>query len=282
VILIDFNGLVIPTIFATKIDIEESLVRGAILNCLRIYRNKFNKQYGELVICCDKGNWRQQYFANYKCKRADERDESAIDWTALFKIFNTVLDEIRENLPYRVVEVPGCEADDVIAVICETTQEFGQHDEVMIVSTDKDFAQLQKFKNIRQFSPVQKKFIVEPNPRKNLFTHICKGDSVDSVPNVMSGDDVFLNKERQNKMMATKIAEWEAAIDIRAAMGEDIYRNYLRNKKMIDLTEIPDDMVSKIISTFESQVPAAAGKVMPYFMKTKNRLLLEHLNDFIN
>lgn len=279
-ILVDFNGTVIATVFAMHLDVEEDLIRHAVLNTLRMFRKKF-RDHGELVICCDGGSWRKDAFPQYKHKRAGEREASSLDWDKLFEILNRVLDDIRENFPYKVVKVYNAEADDVIATIVERTQEFGHWEDVMIISTDKDFAQLQKYSNVKQYSPVQKKFIVEKNPRKTLFEHICKGDSVDSVPNVMSPDNTFVDGIRQNKMMSKKIEEWQAAEDLRVAMGEEIYRNYLRNKKVIDLSEVPSSLAEKILNTYDKQQPANPSKVMPFLMKNRMRVLLENYNDFI-
>ena len=53
----------------------------------------------------------------------------------------------------------GCEADDVIGALVHNTQEFGNFEPIMIISSDKDFIQLQKFSNVKQFSPLQKKFL---------------------------------------------------------------------------------------------------------------------------
>ena len=56
-------------------------------------------------------------------------------------------DEIREYLPYKAIHLDGVEADDVIGTLTMRTQEFGQDEPIMIVSSDKDFIQLQKYNN---------------------------------------------------------------------------------------------------------------------------------------
>ena len=48
---------------------------------------------------------------------------------------------------------------DDIGTLCKNTQEFGQYEDVMIVSADKDFLQLQRYNNVRQYSPLLKKNI---------------------------------------------------------------------------------------------------------------------------
>ena len=69
-ILIDYNGVAIGSGLHLKGELSEDLFRHTILNTLRMYRNKFKGQYGELVICGDgRKNWRREVFPNYKFKR---------------------------------------------------------------------------------------------------------------------------------------------------------------------------------------------------------------------
>lgn len=281
-ILVDFSAIAIGNVVSSGAALEQSVIRHMILNSIKMYRKKFGAKYGEIVICCDKGNWRKRVFSNYKIRRSIGRDESNIDWDKAFELINTVLEEIREHFPYKVLDIQGCEGDDIIGVMAEYTNEFGNYEEIMIVSGDKDFAQLQKFPNIAQFSTVTKKFIREKDPHKFLFQHICKGDGSDDVPNIMSPDDIFLQEGvRQNVMSQKKIDEWYKHPDLRKAMGEDTYRNYIRNKKMIDLSETPQELKDAVINSFENQPVVPASKVMPYFIKFRCRHLLEELNSFI-
>ena len=283
-ILIDYSGISIAPIAmgAVKWD-DENLIRHMILNSIRAYRKKF-KSYGDVVIVADNGgNWRKDVYPEYKGKRNKNRDESKIDWDVAFQNINTVLDDIRENFPYKVIKQYGCEADDTIAEITKWTQEFGNYEEVMIVSSDHDFIQLQKYGNVKQFSPSTKKFVKDDNPRLYQMEHILKGCPGDGVPNVLSDDDTFLVEgKRQNVLSAKKKA---ALMEDPKALGEDVYRNYLRNKKMITLTEdsaCPESVKQEIINSFESQDPSGnSKKVMNFLIKKRCRLLLECVGDFI-
>lgn len=279
-ILIDYNAIAISNVVAMKMDVEENMIRHMILNSIRMHRVKNKDKFGEVVICCDGGkNWRKDVFPQYKHKRKDARKESKMDWNELFRITNMVQQELKENFPYKVVEVDEVEADDIIGVLCEDTQEFGRGQDVMIISGDKDFAQLQKYGNIAQYSPVQKKFIKTDTPRKQLMELILKGDTSDGVPNVLSGDNVFVDGERQTPLRQKKIDE---LTNDPKALGEEVYRNYLRNKKLIDLTETPESLKDKIKHVYENQDPKAnKGKVFPFLIEKRCRMLLEHVSDFI-
>ena len=159
-ILIDYSAIAISNIVTQKLDIQEDMVRHMILNSIRMYRSKFKEKYGEVVIAGDAGNnWRYGAFPQYKAARKKNRKDSKLDWQEIFRIINLVWEELGENFPYKTIKVDGCEADDIIGVLAQNTQEFGRHEEVMIISSDKDFAKLQKYKNIAQFSPMTKKLL---------------------------------------------------------------------------------------------------------------------------
>lgn len=282
-ILIDFNGIAIGNVVVQRLSADENLIRHMILNSIRMYRQKFHREYGEVVIVADgAGNWRKDVYPQYKASRKKSRDESSIDWTEMFRIINMIRDEIRDNFPYKVMHQYGCEADDVIAQIALETQEFGKHEPVMIVSADKDFIQLQKYDNIKQFSPMTKKFVKHSNPRLYMMEHIFRGDGGDGVPNVLSDDNVFVDGRRQSPVTKKKIEAWIQAEDLQQAMGDDIYRNYLRNKKLIDLTETPSSIKQEIINTYESQDQSKnKSKVFNYLIQKRCKLLLESVQEFI-
>lgn len=280
-IIIDFNGIAVGSIITQKVNIDEDMIRHIILNTIRMYNKKFRAEYGQMVIACDSSSWRRDYFPNYKFKRREGREESTMDWGEVFRIINQVRDEIRDNFPYKVLHIDKCEADDIIGVLTDNTQEFGQHEEVMIVSADKDFIQLHKYDNVRQYSPMTKKFIKDPNPRTYITEHIFKGDSSDGVPNVLSGDNTFVDGIRQSPVTQKKIAAWMAGIeDLQSVMDSETYRNYCRNKKLIDLSEIPEDIRTNIINTYESTKAASKLKVLNFLIKKRCRMLIESVEEF--
>ena len=282
-ILIDYNAVAIGNLVVQRLNVDENLIRHMILNSIRMYRQKFQNEYGEVVIVADgQANWRRDVFPQYKYKRRKSRDESKIDWNEAFRIINMVRDEIRDHFPYKVMHEPNCEADDVIAKLALETQEFGKHEPVMIISADHDFIQLHKYDNIKQYSPMLKKFVKDKNPRLYSMTHIFKGDGGDGVPNVLSDDNVFVDDRRQTPVTKKKLDVWLEAEDLQKVMGDTIYRNYLRNKKMIDLTETPDFIKEQIINNFESQDPKKnKGKVFPYLVKKRCKRLVECVQEFI-
>ena len=279
-ILIDYNGIAISNVVATKMDLDENLIRHMILNSIRLYRTKYKREFGEIVICTDGfKNWRKERFPQYKHKRKDARKESSMDWNELFRITNMVLEELKEFMPYKVIGHERAEADDVIAAIVENTQEFGKYENVLIISRDKDFVQLQRYKNVSQFSPQTKKLLKEENPRKQLMELILKGDQADGIPNVLSPDNSFTDGIRQTPLRQKVI---DQLIDNPKALGEDVFANFCRNAQLIDLSNTPTTIKEEIINTFESQDQSGnRKKVMNYLIEKRCRLLLESLGDFI-
>ena len=285
-IIVDYSGIAIASIFSQDRpeEIQEGLIRHMILNSLRRYNVKFRKEYGEMVIACDSTSWRKEAYPQYKAKRKSNRDESPLDWGHFFTLINGVRDEIKENMHYPVVQADRAEADDIIATLVKSTQEFGQSEPVMIVSSDKDFFQLHRYSNVKQFSPMKRDFAEVDDAAFYKFDHICRGDSSDGVPNVLSVDDTFTEGIRQRPMYAKKIQQWYTAKDdsqLMDMMGQETYRNYCRNKSVIDLDCIPEDIVQDINDKYNSQTNKNKGKVLTYLIEKRCNMLIDSVADFL-
>jgi 5'-3' exonuclease len=281
-ILVDFNGVAIGSIVSQNLEVDEDLIRHTILNTLRAVNKRFRSKYGGIVIACDSRSWRRDYFPNYKYKRRKSKREDSKDWDEITRIANQMLDEIRENFHYKVIKVEGAEADDIIGALALEAQEFGRGENVLIISADKDFLQLQKFKNVDQYSPHKGEFVREQNPRTFLFEHILKGDSSDGIPNVLSDDDIFLQEgTRQSPVTKKKIEAWTAGIDdLQGTMDEEVYRNFKRNKVLIDLEEMPQEIREEIVAKYDESTPTDKSKIFNYLIKYRCKNLLSDIEDF--
>ena len=276
--LLDLNQVMFSTFFVnvgkhTNIPIDEHLFRHMALNAIRAINMKFKSDYGQLVICNDSyKNWRKDFFPYYKASRKKARDESDIDWTAIFACMGQIKAELKEFFPYKFMEIEGAEADDIIGTICHNISD----EQILIISGDKDYRQLHK-RNVRQYDSVNKKFITERNPEEFLFEHIIRGDSGDGVPNIASPDNVFVLGERQGRI--TKKV-FESVRNIKNDETNKYYRNYMRNKKLIDLSQSPDTLKDKIMETFNGLDIGNKSQLLGYFSKYKLKQLMEHINDF--
>jgi 5'-3' exonuclease len=284
-ILLDYSQIALSNIIVQKLN-DEKMIRHMILNSIRMYNKKYRAEYGQMVICADGMNtWRKGFFPEYKAHRKKKRAEtdSTMNWNEVFRILNLVREELKDNFPYKVVHMEGAEADDIIGALVQNTQEFGNHEPVMIISSDKDFIQLHKYSNVKQFSPIQKKAVSDKNPRTYCFEHICRGDKGDGIPNILSPDNSFVDEIRQSPMTQKKIAYWlENSDKLQEVMTTEEFRNYQRNKKLIDLEEIPVDLSQTIINNFVEQKPAMRMKVLNYLIKNRLKNLVECAEEFYN
>ena len=280
-ILVDMNQISLASMMmhlhmSKSKEIDENMVRHMILNSLRMYRTKYSSEYGELVLCYDsKHYWRRDYFPEYKFSRRKGREKSDLDWNAIFSCLNQIKDELRNNMPYKFIEIYGAEADDVIGVLCSEYSE-----EIMIISGDKDFIQLQKFPNVKQFSPITKKTVNGENPGAYLKEHIFKGDTSDGVPNVLSPDNTFTDGLRQKPLAKKKIASWMEHNFEDVAPNDEVKRNYQRNRKLIDLTYTPEELSSEIINTYKEAPYGDRSKLLNYFIQKRLRNLTESIGEF--
>jgi hypothetical protein len=285
-ILLDLNQVMISNLMMqlgnNYNQLEENLVRHMVLNSIRLYRTKF-KEFGDLVICCDDKNyWRKDIFPYYKAHRKGDREKSDLDWSLLFDCLNKIRDELKENFPYKVVQVDRCEADDVIGTLCErfgTTLNNSDSERILVLSGDKDFAQLQKYANVEQFSPITKKWIRINNPEQFLQEHILKGDRGDGVPNFLSNDACIVNKERQKPLASKKIANW-IGLDPKDFCNDVMLRNWHRNNALVNLSMVPQEYKDKINETYDAYVTPERKGMLNYFIKNKLKLLTEHIGEF--
>lgn len=288
-ILIDNNQVLLGSLFAlTKGDaaqFSEDLLRHTVLNIYRTYRQKF-RDAGEIVLCHEGGKcWRNSVFPQYKQNRAKAKASSDVDWKAVYGMIDGIREEIRDVFPYRHMRVQGAEADDVIATL---TKHHSANEQVIIVSSDKDFQQLQIYPNVRQWSPVTKGFVVCKNPTEFLVDHILGGDSSDGIPNILSDDDCFVTDgKRQTPLTSKKSAAIQEQIlvmgnqiAVNTNMPDKVKRNWDRNRCMVDFRYIPVELEQSILQRYADSTPTRKGDILSYLMEHKMRNLVEVVSEF--
>lgn len=294
-IVVDYSQTAISNFMAeiggrTDIDVQVPLLRHMILNSIRGYNKKFGNEFGKLVIAVDNQSyWRRQEFPLYKAGRKKARDESGLDWKAIFEALNLIREELNAVFPYKVVNVDGAEADDVIAVLAEWSQTNDcmggtvfedEPKPFLIISGDHDFIQLQKYKNVKQFSPIQKKFVkADVSPKQYVFEHTIKGDKGDGVPNVLSADDSIITGERQRPITAKKLEAWYK--DPTTMPQDDEFKaRFERNKTMVDFDRIPQRIKDAIINNYTSQPDKNKSMLLDFFIKHKMKNMMEVIEEF--
>jgi len=281
-IIFDYNQVAISNLMEqignSKTAVEEGLVRHMILNTIRTYVKKFKANYGpEVIIACDNKNyWRREIFPYYKASRKEAREASGHDWSTIFDCLNKIRDELREYSPYKVVTIETCEADDIIATL---VQKYSATQKIMILSSDKDFAQLQRYPNVEQYSPILKKFINEPLPMAQLKQMVIRGDKGDGIPNILSADDCFVASVRQKPITEAKIIKWLNQKP-EEFCNEEMLRNYRRNEMLIDLTKLPEKIKDSILDTYDKVQGHTRQEFMNYMINNRLKNLIEVIDEF--
>ena len=283
-ILIDYSQVAISNIAVQlamskdKNVLSVPMVRHMILNSIRGYIHRFKSEYpGEIVICVDGPDpWRRDIFEQYKAKRREGRNNDDRDWESVFGLIHTIKEEIRDNFPYKVVQLDKVEADDIIAIICK--KNHGK--KILIISGDKDFQQLQKYPDVFQYSPIQKKYVETDSPQEYIYEHILRGDTSDGVPNFLSPDDTFVNRIKQKPVSKKKLAGWIDSLmrgnDPQDFCNEYHYRNFQRNQRLIDFDYIQAD----IYKEYEKATVTSRSKILPYMIQHDLKELIGKIEEF--
>ena len=288
-IIVDLNQIMISNLMVqingrNAVELSEDLVRHMVLNSLRGINKKFRKDYGELVIASDgKHSWRKQIFPNYKANRKKNREKSGHDWETIFDVINRIKSELKEFMPYKLLEVETAEADDVIAVLIRKMEKIvgpNHAKKILIVSGDKDFIQLHN-EWVKQYNPILNKYVgKDETPSIYIKEHILKGDRSDGVPNILSDDNVFVEGRRQRPLSKKRINELICAGFLYTSLNDEEQKNYDRNQKLIDLTFIPQELEEKIKSEFDNIKVATRDKILNYFISRKLKTLIEVIDEF--
>ena len=151
------------------------------INMLRSLVREYAPEHLAVVLDARGKTFRSDLYSAYKANRPPMPEDLRAQFGATKKIISAM------GIP--LLEVPGVEADDVIATLTEQACRDGFH--TTIVSSDKDLAQLVRpevemldtMRNVRlDVDGVRKKFGVLPTQMVDYLTLV--GDSVDNVPGV--------------------------------------------------------------------------------------------------
>ena len=293
-ILIDYSQLAIANlVIALKQEGNlptPELARYMILNSIRGYVHQHKEEYGpEVVIAVDGPKpWRRDIFPAYKAKRRESKEgqsEEDIKYFAtLYEYLDLVRKELEDNFPYKVLKLDGVEADDIIAVCIKKSVKKWFTTKYLIISSDKDFQQLQKYPNVTQYSPVLKKFYETDSPQEYIYEHILRGDAGDGIPNFLSPDDTFINGIKSKPIMKKKLTGWIDTLmrgeDPKEFCNEYHLRNFQRNQRLIDFDFIPEEIQDDIYKLYEEYEPKGKNAILPYLIKNDLQSLIGKIEEF--
>ena len=276
-ILLDANQIAISHLMVrSKIEdgINIESIRKSIVRVMGRIHKRFRSEYGSMILCYDDKNyWRREVFPLYKRNRKQEREKSKYNWDEVFSVLNTIRDEIKENLPYKVIQVSTAEADDIIASIVIDSSKQETPEKTLILSADKDFIQLHKYNFVTQYDPIRNRWIENENPVQYLQEHIIKGDRSDGIPNILTCDDAIVTGKPQKKMSKEKITSL-ASMNPQDFTNFIRLRNWKRNSQLIDLSKIPPSVVTSILDISSATVPNSKVRIN-YFINNNIQDILE-------
>lgn len=304
-ILVDFSQIVFSGV---HVDLSRDLKKGSsdpkgnkqlikhmVFMMLLGFRKRFGKEYGKMVLCADgKDYWRKEFFPAYKGHRKHDRKASTLDYSLIYESINELKDDIRENFPWVLIEVDGAEGDDVIAVLTKYTQSnelvqdglfSDEPQKNLIISSDGDLVQLQKYDKVVQWNNQHKKWVSTANVHEYLIEHIAEGDTGDNIPSVMTPDQWAVDRsagvkpKRQSSLKASLVRDLTLN-DPMQILPKNLHGNWFRNQKLIDLEFIPTEIQDKILDTYkEYEVKSSKTRLMNYFMQNKMAKLLSEIGD---
>lgn len=217
-----------------------------------------------VILTLDSNSWRKEVLASYKANRVKD---DTIPWDELFKIYNDVMDTLKQHSDFYVVKVPRAEADDIIAVLAGYFKQKG--DVVWILSGDKDFIQLQDTPIVNLYDPLKKSFRPQMDVELWKKTHILIGDKSDNIMPVRKG---------VGEKTAVKIVK---ELDVLLQTNPELRERYEQNETLIDFSKIPTDIKEAIIEEFETQEHCFnAMKLLGVFTKYKLAKHAEDVNRF--
>lgn len=293
VILIDLSQIALATVMHTFDEgakITTGMVRHLILSTLKFNAFKFKKEnYTKIIICVDNaknGYWRRDVAYYYKKNRAEGREHSNWDWDGYFEGLRTVVEEFKQNMPYYIIDVDKAEADDSIGVLAKKFSLEGIP--VLIVSSDGDFTQLHKYSNVRQWSPMQKKFVKSKtgSPALDCMTKIIKGDKKDNVASIKVRSDFWFTRVEGERTPPTKQKFVEDCLDasiegtIEDILTTEEYKRFLENRTLIDFDYIRPDIIANILDCYNNYNLPGRGKIYSYFVKSGLSKLMKDINSF--
>lgn len=296
VAILDFSQIIMAAAFvefgeAAKFPkISENMLRHLVLNSIK-YNKKLAAKHGytNLVVAVDNstsGYWRRDVASYYKRNRKNDREESPFDWTGLFEAMYKIIFELETNMPYTLMNIDKVEADDHIAVIVKVCND--KNIPVLIVSSDGDFTQLHKYPNVKQWSPMFKKWVKPKiSPLMDTVIKVVKGDKKDNVASIKVRGDFHTSKVEGERQPSVKSSMLDSIADnyfddsaIEQLLTSEEWSRYKENRILIDMDYIDEDISALILKRYNSYVPAKRNRIYSYLVKNGLSKLTQHANDF--
>ena len=204
-------------------------------------KQKIHKKTTTIIAardCPRKDIWRNTLYSDYKGTR--DKDDGFMGGSSFKHIYqndNKLLYEAGAN---SVLQFPNLEADDIIAITKNYIRKKYSDAQIYIIANDHDYLQL--LDDNSEIVNFQNKFLKEgkkvfSEPQKNLFYKVVLGDKSDNIMPIFKkcGPKTCEKYYENNELF------------LEALKKENAYEKYELNKKLVDFTQLPDELVSRFL-----------------------------------
>ena len=201
---------------------------------------KFKTNKSNIIFCidCPRGAiWRNNIYDKYKQSRI-KKDNFNSD---IFDLFENYLNVNK----YQICKFDNLEADDVVYLMQKKLINMTDI-KIVIISNDGDY--LQMYSNNVNIYNMQLKDLslkINYNPATELLLKIIMGDKSDNIPKIQAG---------MRKDNALKIALMNEEDRIEYLTLNNILDNFNLNKKLIDLNEIPENIIKNFYEYYNISI----------------------------
>lgn len=188
----------------------------------------------------------------YKGTRKKQKWEFLTHKSDWVKIRDSFIYDVAKIFRSKVVGHPLAEGDDILYV--STKYYEGKYDDIVLITGDSDFNQLLDQKNFVILNHRKDTIVDCVDPRRYLEVKILSGDNSDNINGIaLPGKKQQLGEPKAEALI-------ESVGNVYAAAKKDGWDNqYLRNRKLIDMSCMPLDIHNEIrdsIATMKSDLGA--------------------------
>jgi 5'-3' exonuclease len=291
-IILDISNLLYRSYYANKNEDEltiAGLAQHQALLTLNKYYRKFNPD--KIVMAFDRKAWRIDYTTSELClsgkkykgnRRKDMTEKEQAKYKAFLEHLNQFEELMRVHTSVICLAADGLEADDLVAGFVQ--QFAGPENEIIAVSTDKDYIQILGHENVRLIDPAtDKDRTLEEwggDAKLFMFEKCIRGDAGDNVQSAYP-------RVRKTRIMKA----WEEPIE-RVNMMEETWTNhegrvmvvkevFKENELLMDLSKQPQEVRDLMTKTINENMENPGKFSLMQFMQFLGKFEMNKVADNI-
>jgi len=285
IILVDWGFIMHQAIFSFEASMKRRLempdmfvppstyvAMSSFIGCLK--KIGYDTEVGDKVIltCDGRHSWRKEIEKSYKANRKEDREKHNINWEEEYKKHDELLQKIEDNLPFFIIKLENCEADDIIA---EAVRYF-VNNQCVIVSPDEDMLQLLTYDNVRVYSPHPKVKLhpfkilsLDRNKEKELaYKSLMKKIEIEKTDNLCSP---VLNEEDYDKRLKC-VTLLELPQEIKDKIRPELEKIAVTEKEYFYPEAFSPGIAKRLPSIFGTENIISYEKCIKMFERKLNKL----------